>query len=256
MRFRGGRFPRGPQVIRNTQMKMAMMMRRENTNKSASKHLDINFDNKIWLAATLLFKCNTNDIDGILKFFEFTLTTQCRLSAGERETLPFWFLPLENLNGVQGFGSLFINWIYVILCCSNILLVYSLEKYIYRYTFYLENSGIYLPYYWWNLFRWQTLHPTSGCWVLGLLYMNILGLGSSYGLGRAPRFLCMDRAGESKWFLFDAQKYSLTEPLQICDKMTVADDGKSFSKKSWYGNLEVVGVHGMTLSKECCPTQK
>ena len=52
-----------------------------------------------------------NDIDDILKFFEFTLTTrsQCRLSAGERETLPFLFLPLENLNGVQGFGSLFIN---------------------------------------------------------------------------------------------------------------------------------------------------
>ena len=61
---------------------------------------------------------------------------------------------------------------------------------------------------------------------------------------------------QRKWFLFDAQEYSLTEPLQICDKMMVADDGKSFPKKSWYGNLEVVGVHGMSLSKECCPTQK
>ena len=88
------------------------------------------------LQPLLLFKWNMNDIDGILKFFEFTLTTQCRLSAGGRETLPIWFLPLENLNRVQGLGSLFINWIYVILCCSNILLVYSLEKYIYRCTFY------------------------------------------------------------------------------------------------------------------------
>ena len=32
------------------------------------------------------------------------------------------------LNRVQGLGSLFINWIYVILCCSNILLVYSSQK--------------------------------------------------------------------------------------------------------------------------------